>query len=171
MKVAVYGIGNVLIGDDAAGPSVIRFLQSRWMFPDGVVIEDLGTPSLDLMEHLLDFDFVIFLDAVSASGEPGEIRTYESERIIQQSPSIRISPHDPSLRETILNMQLLGIGPSRVKLIGIIPESLEHFGLSDPVRKAVPAAAARVIGEMVRLGIEVKLRREGPVAPGFWEAA
>lgn len=171
MRIAIYGIGNVLVGDDAIGPSVIRFLESHWMFPEEVVVEDLGTPSLDLAEHLVDCNAVIFIDAVSAAGDPGEIRVYRRDEIIQHSPSLRMSPHDPSLRETLLNVGLLGIGPSEVTLVGVIPRSLQQFGLSADLRAAIPVAADRVLEELSRLGLRATRLISGRKSPGFWEAA
>ena len=171
MKVAVFGIGNVLIGDDAAGPSVIRHLETFFEFPENVEIEDIGTPSLDLAARMGGHDAIVFVDAVSAKGEPGELRSYTRSEIVKNPPSIRMSPHDPSLKETVILVELLSDGPSFIKLIGIIPKSLDQFGLSDEVRAAVPRAAEAVVAELAALGIEVK-RREGAVAGvSFWDAA
>ena len=169
-RVAVYGIGNVLIGDDAAGPSVIRWLEANYEFGDGVLVEDIGTPSLDLAARMCGFDAIVFVDAVSAKGEPGELRQYTRPEIVKNPPSLRMSPHDPSLKETILLVDLLPDGPSYITLVGIIPESLEQFGLSDPVEAAVPRAAERVLAELQHLGVSFA-RREVPLSlPAFWAA-
>ena len=66
MSAAVYGIGNILMGDDGIGPAVARFLADRWTFDDDVVIEDLGTPSLDLPGYLIGHDLVVLVDAVAS---------------------------------------------------------------------------------------------------------
>jgi hydrogenase maturation protease len=170
-RVAVFGIGNVLIGDDAAGPTIIRHLEAGYEFPENVFVEDIGTPSLDLAGRMAGFDAVIFVDAVSAKAAPGELRQYDRQSIIRNPPSIRMSPHDPSLKETVILVELLPDGPSYVTLIGIVPESLEEFGMSAVVRAAIPAAVLRVIDELRSLGVDVK-PRENPVAPTFfWDAA
>lgn len=170
-SVAVFGIGNVLIGDDAAGPSIIRHLDALWEFPEGVFLEDLGTPSLDLAARMAGFEAVIFVDAVSASAEPGEIRQYTREEIIRNPPSLRMSPHDPSLKETLILVELLPDAPRYVTLIGIVPRSLEQFGLSDVVRAAVPRAAARVLAQLAALGIAATPRVQATVPATFWDAA
>ena len=46
MKTAVYGIGNILMGDDGIGPAVVHYLASNHLLSDGITLEDLGTPSL-----------------------------------------------------------------------------------------------------------------------------
>lgn len=171
IRVAVCGIGNVLVGDDAVGPTVIGYLQSMWELPENVVVEDIGTPSLDLVGRLCGFDAAILIDAVSAKLPPGSLRNYTRAEILKHPPSLRLSPHDPSLKETLLTLELLSDGPSDITLVGIVPQSLDQFGLTDVVREAVPAAAEAVIAELVRLGVSVRRRENGVFAPGFWEAA
>ena len=161
----------MLIGDDAAGPSVIRFLESHFEFPESVFVEDIGTPSLDLAARMGGHDAVIFVDAVSAKGEAGEIRQYDRAQIVKNPPSLRMSPHDPSLKETVILVELLPDGPSYITLIGIIPETLDQFGLSDSVRAAVPKVAERVVAELAALGVEVPRRANVPTERAFWDAA
>jgi hydrogenase maturation protease len=100
VRTAVYGIGNILMGDDGVGPAVIRHLSSLSLPPD-VVIEDLGTPSLDLPAYLMGFDTVIFIDAVAADAPPGTIRLYSREEIVAVPTGIRISPHEPTLSAAV----------------------------------------------------------------------
>lgn len=170
-SIAVYGIGNVLIGDDAVGPTVVRHLEALYDFPPNVVVEDLGTPSLDLAGRLAGTDVVLFIDAVSAKGSPGELRTYTRDEILKHPPGLRLSQHDPSLRETLFTLDLLPNAPSFIKLIGVIPASLQQLGLSDAVQAAIPALIAAVLAELASLGVEVTPRAGGCVEPAFWEAA
>ena len=171
MNVAIFGIGNVLIGDDAAGPAIVRHLDALWSFPEGVTLEDLGTPSLDLAARMCGYDAVIFVDAVSAKAEPGEIRQYTRAEIVKTPPSIRMSPHDPSLKETVILVELLPDGPQFITLIGIVPKSLDEMGLSDEVRSAIPRAAARVIAELGRMGVQATPRENASLPAVFWDAA
>lgn len=170
-QVAVFGIGNVLIGDDAVGPSIVRYLETAYELPTNVFVEDLGTPSLDLAARMAGFNAVIFVDAVSAKGEPGELRQYDRDQIVKNPPSIRMSPHDPSLKETVILVDLLPDAPGYITLIGIIPKTLDQFGLSDEVRAAVPLAVERVLSELASLGIELKKRDDAVVTQAFWDAA
>jgi hydrogenase maturation protease len=168
-KIAVFGIGNVLIGDDAVGPSIIRYLDAAYELPSSVYVEDIGTPSLDLAARMGGFDAVIFVDAVSAKGEPGELRQYDRDQIVRNPPSLRMSPHDPSLKETVILVELLPDGPSYITLIGVIPKSLDQFGLSEEVRDAVPLAVDRVLAELAALGVEAKKRDDVTIEPAFWD--
>jgi hydrogenase maturation protease len=170
-KIGVYGIGNVLIGDDAVGPTVVNLLDALWEFPEGVVVEDLGTPSLDLAYRLTGLDAVIFVDAVSAKLEPGTIRLYRRDEILKNPPGLRLSPHDPSLKETLLTCEFLGDCPKDIILVGVVPEAAGEFGLSAAVQAAVPLAAAAVIEELARLGAVARQRAGGGVVRPWWHAA
>jgi hydrogenase maturation protease len=170
-RVAVFGIGNVLIGDDAVGPTVIRYLDAHFTFSEEIELEDLGTPSLDLAARMAGHRAVIFVDAVSAKVAPGTILRYTREQIVKNPPSIRMSPHDPSLKETVLLVGLLQDGPDLIELVGVVPESLDQFGLSATVREAVPPAAAAILESLKALGVDAVARPEVEVVPGFWEAA
>ena len=170
-KIGVYGIGNVLIGDDAVGPTVVNLLDALWEFPEGVVVEDLGTPSLDLAYRLTGLDAVIFVDAVSAKLEPGTIRVYRRDEILKNPPGLRLSPHDPSLKETLLTCEFLGDCPKDVILVGIVPEAAGEFGLSASVQAAVPHAAAAVIEQLASLGAIPQRRAAGGDVRPWWHAA
>lgn len=52
--VAVLGLGNVLMGDDGFGPTVIRELEAAWTPHPEVELLDLGTPGLDLLPFVSD---------------------------------------------------------------------------------------------------------------------
>jgi hydrogenase maturation protease len=169
--VAIFGIGNVLVGDDAVGPTVVNQLDALWEFPEGVFIEDLGTPSLDLAGRLSGLDAVIFVDAVSAREVPGTICIYRRDEILKHPPGLRLSPHDPSLKETLLTMEFIGDGPKEVILVGIVPKTTEGFGLTEEVRAALPAAEAAVLELLERMGVE-PLRRSAPrPTTPWWHAA
>jgi hydrogenase maturation protease len=153
-KLAIYGIGNVLLGDDGVGPAVARFLDTNFDFPDNVVVEDLGTPSLDLPGYLLGHDGVIFIDAVAVDEPPGTICRFTRQEIVAVEPGIRISPHEPSINDALIVLDFAGTAPRDVVLIGIVPATLEGgVSLSASVAAAVPRAAAAVLEELATRGI------------------
>jgi len=149
VKTAVYGIGNILLGDDGIGPAVVNYLASNHLLSDGVTIEDLGTPSLDLPNYMVGYDRVIFVDAVAADAPPGTIRLYSREEIVATPPGIRISPHEPTINDALIVLDFAGFSPRDVSLIGIVPQTLDGgMTLSPAVAGAVPAAAAMVLAEV-----------------------
>ncbi|MEO8036419.1 MAG: hydrogenase maturation protease [Acidobacteriota bacterium] len=149
MKTAIYGIGNILLGDDGVGPAVINHLSSHFQFDDDVTIEDLGTPSLDLPNYLAGYDRVIFVDAVAADAAPGSIRLYSREEIVAAPTGIRISPHEPSINDALIVLDFAGGAPRQVLLVGIVPETLENgMTLSPAVAQVVPLAALTVLAAL-----------------------
>ena len=153
-RVAVVGIGNVLMGDDAFGPYVIRVLQARYAFAREVDVQDLGTPGLDLTAYLTGLTALILVDTVKSKGAAGELRAYRRGDILRHAPQPRLSPHDPSLKEALLMAGLAGGGPEDVLLVGVVPGRIATaVGLSDEVRAAVEPAVAAVRAELNRLGL------------------
>jgi hydrogenase maturation protease len=153
VKTAVYGIGNILLGDDGIGPAVADYLAERLSVSDDLTIEDLGTPSLDLPSYLDGYDQVIFIDAVNIPAPPGTVRVFTREEIVAVPIGIRVSPHEPSINDALIVMDFAGSAPLHVTLVGIVPETLEGcMQLSEPVARAIPAAADAVMAQLERTG-------------------
>jgi len=149
VKTAIYGIGNILMGDDGIGPAVVDYLTSNAMLDGDVTVEDLGTPSLDLPNYMTGYDRVIFIDAVAADAPPGTIRLYSREEIVATPPGIRISPHEPTINDALIVLNFAGGAPTDVVLVGVVPQTLDGgMTLSPVVANAIPRAAAMVMREV-----------------------
>lgn len=172
MQVAILGLGNILMGDDALGPHVIAHLIAGYEFPPEVVIEDLGTPGLDLHPHLAGHDVLILVDVVKSEGDPGELRLYNKEQILKHPPGPRVSPHDPGVKEALLALEFAGDDPSEVLLVGVIPDVVSNLevGLSPAVQAAVAQAEAAVLAELKRLDVNVVALQPRPEPNIWWEA-
>jgi hydrogenase maturation protease len=167
-RVAVLGVGNVLMADDAFGPYVIRALEAEYLFPDEVALVDVGTPGAGLLSQFGGQDLVIVLDTVTDSGSPGEIIEYSKEQLLHLSAGPRTGPHEPSLTGAIQTSELEGTVPTEVKLIGVVPMRVETgVGLSPPVRAAVSQAGRRVMEQLHRFGFH-PVRRTPPGSPDIW---
>ncbi len=167
-RVAVIGLGNVLLGDDGFGPYVVQVLLAGWDFPEGVAVHDLGTPGLDLAPWIHGLDALILVDGVRSEAPPGTLRLYRRAEVVSHPPGPRVSPHDPGLLEALMAAELAGCAPKEVFLVGIVPDSCALGpGLTARVRPAVAAACEAVLGELARLG-RPALRRARPSAPDLW---
>ncbi len=166
-RIAVLGLGNVLLGDDGFGPYVICLLQAGYEFPDNVVVEDLGTPGLDLTPFVADVDAIIMVDTVKAEGSPGDVRLYRREEInLDVGP--RLSPHDPGLADALALAELTGGGPRTFLLVGVIPEQTDTGkGLSPAVEAALGPVETEVLRELASLGVS-PVRRDPPLEPDIW---
>jgi hydrogenase maturation protease len=170
MRIAVIGIGNVLTGDDAVGPHVIALLEARYRLPPEVRVLDAGTPGYDLTSFIADVDALVLVDSVRARGAPGELRAFDEGALLEKAPVLALSPHEPGVREALLHARFLGVAPRTVRLVGVIPASVETgIGLSQPVREALPAALAAVVRELEALGIRPEERVPAREPDLWWE--
>jgi len=167
--VAVIGLGNVLLGDDGFGPYVVELLRAGWEFPDCVELIDAGTPGLGLVTYLCDRDAVILIDAIVATGPPGELRSYRGSDLAAMPPQPRVSPHDPAVQETLAIAALSDHVPQSVVLIGAIAAATEvGSGLTAPLRAAARAAADLVVGEVARHAPAPRRRAHVPPPDNWW---
>ena len=167
-KVGVIGIGNVLMGDDAVGPYIIKMLKARWEMPVRVALIDAGTAGMSLPSLMEGYHTVILVDTVQAEGGGGTVHRYDREALLAKPFAQALTPHDPGLRDALLLSELLGNGPQEAVLVGMVPECVDGgVGLSCVVRGAMDALAEAVVGELERLGVSVA-RREIPLDPDLW---
>ncbi len=68
----VIGCGNLLRGDDAVGPVLVRRLLERGL-PAGVEVADGGTSGMDVAFRMRGADRVVLVDACTSGGEPGSL--------------------------------------------------------------------------------------------------
>lgn len=167
-NVLIGGIGNVLLGDDAIGPYVIRLLESSYAFDDNIEIADLGTPALDLTHRIAGRDAVILIDCVAADAAPGTLRFFRKDEILRTLPAQRLDPHSPALAECILTAEMLGATPEHVLLIGIVGASFDPgLPLTDAVREAAAEAIRAILEDLQGLGLEAR-EVAAPARPQIW---
>lgn len=168
-RISVIGIGNVLEGDDALGPTVVRLFEAAYAVPEDVSVIDGGTPGLDLTAYMAELEALVVVDAMKLKGgAAGEMKVLDKPGILNRGPIIVMSPHEPGLREAILHAEFQDVAPPIVKLIGVVAGSID-FGcqLTPAVRAALPAAVAQVKAELEALGVAVT-PRDPPLAADLW---
>jgi hydrogenase maturation protease len=170
-RISILGMGNVLMGDDAAGPYAIAVLNARYQFPDNVAVVDVGTPGLDLAPFLGDAETLIIIDTVRSDAPAGSIRIYDKQTLLTQKLPPRLSPHDPALGQCLTTLEMAGCGPREVVLIGIVPKRVTFGpGLTEEVEHAIPDALARVLGELAAKSIYPERRIPAAKPDLWWEA-
>jgi hydrogenase maturation protease len=170
-RIAIIGIGNVLTGDDAVGPTVVRLLEAQWELPPDVQVVDAGTPGLDLTAYMAGLEALVIVDAVrSKKAAPGDVLLYDKQELVERPPVMSISPHEPGVREALLNAEFIGVSPRVVKLVGVVPAQVETgIALSGVVREALPRAVEAVVAELRALAVEVRPRTPPREADLWWE--
>ena len=169
-RIGILGLGNILMGDDGVGPTVVCLLLAGFQFPEEVTLQELGTPGLGLTAFLGEYDALILVDAASAGGVAGEVRTYRGEELRRTSCGPRVSPHDPAIAEALFLADLSGRGPQEVVLVGIVPGRVAlGCGLSVAARRGTEAAVGEILREMQRLEVAVRRRECAKAAEAWWE--
>jgi hydrogenase maturation protease len=168
-RISVIGIGNVLEGDDAIGPTVVRVFEARYQLPDDVTVVDGGTPGLDLTAYMMGLEGLVVVDAIKTrTGTAGEVKVYDKKGILNRGPIVAMSQHEPGLRESILHAEFQGVSPPVIALVGVVAGSIE-FGcrLTAEVRGAVDGAVEAVRAALADMGVAV-VRRDPPLPPDLW---
>jgi hydrogenase maturation protease len=164
----VLALGNVLMSDDGLGPAVLRAFDEQYVVGPDVSVVDLGTPGLDLSPWFADADRVILVDTVKAALPPGSLRLYSKTDLLDHAPGVRVSPHDPGVKETLLALEFAGRAPREVALIGVVPAvTTMGLELGPAVRAAIPGAVLAVVAALERGGVAV-MRRPAPIAHEPW---
>lgn len=75
-KKLVLGVGNDILMDDGIGPRVVETLKEKMPLP-GVDYLTTTLGGLDILEIIVGYDFVAFIDAIKTmDGVPGEVYKY-----------------------------------------------------------------------------------------------
>jgi hydrogenase maturation protease len=148
----VLGLGNLLCGDDGLGAVAVHLLQRCYRVPDGVSVLDGGTLGLSLLPHLEEAHEAILVDAIRGEGPAGSFVRLEGDEV---APAVagRLSVHQVGVADLLEGARWRERYPSRVILLGLVPESLD-LGLArtPAVEAALPELVERVVVEARELG-------------------
>ena len=168
MKIGVMGVGNILLKDEGFGVKLLYLLKAKYDFPENVVLIDGGTAGIFLSPEIDYLDKLLIIDVVKAKGKPGEIKIYEKEDFFIDKLPLKLSPHQLGLQEVLLLNEIKGTCPQEVKLIGIIPESVETgTGLTETLEKKLEEVEKIVLETLKSWGAPPKLK-ESPKEPEIW---
>lgn len=141
-RVVIAGVGQVLCGDDGAGPAVIAHLRTMIPFDDRLLLLDCGHAPENCLGSITRFrpDQLVFLDAVRADGEPGDIYFLDAGQALEMGGST----HTLSLG--VLAEYIHHELPSCViSIIGIQPlKTAWGDGISGPAEEAITIVARKL---------------------------
>ncbi|MDP4014097.1 MAG: hydrogenase maturation protease [Candidatus Nanopelagicales bacterium] len=92
-ELLVIGCGNILRGDDAVGPVLIRTLFTRGV-PDGVRLVDGGTSGMDVAFGMRGAKRVVIVDAAATGSEPGTVFKVPAAEIEELPPIDGLHTHN-----------------------------------------------------------------------------
>ena len=88
----VIGCGNLLRGDDAVGPVLVRRMLERGL-PTDLEVADGGTSGMDVAFRMRGADQVILVDAATTGGAPGSLYRLEGTDVETLPPLEGINLH------------------------------------------------------------------------------
>ena len=149
--VLILAVGNVFFGDDGFGCALAEFLETHFNVPDSVCLLDAGTGVRKLLFTLCISNVrprrLLIIDAADFGREPGEWFEIDPADI----PAVKLddfSMHQLPTSNLLRELQQRTGVEVRVLACQTAPLPAEVCpGLSDPVRRAVPEAAAWVARE------------------------
>jgi hydrogenase 3 maturation protease len=144
-RVVVVGVGNTLLGDDGAGPELVRRLERRLRRTriEGVATVDAGSTPENQLGPIRAYrpDTILLVDAADIGGRPGTCALMEPGELAPNG----LSTHDMSLR--LFFSFLAAECRARLWLLGVQPRRTEPGShLSGRVRRVV----RRLAGELAR---------------------
>ncbi len=144
------GLGNLLMGDEGIGIRCIEHLRTMQL-PAGIDLLDGGTAGFQLLSYLDEYDHVIFIDATSGPGIPGEVQVLRP-RFASDFPR-SLTSHDIGLRDLLQAAELLDELPE-LYLITIQIRKVHQVRMElSPDLKDTPGkvydAIRRIIDELV----------------------
>lgn len=164
----IVGCGNILRGDDAVGPVLVRHLWELGL-PSGVHCADGGTGGMDVAFQMRGVPHVILIDACTSGSEPGAIFEVPGEEVEQLPPLAGLNLHafrwDHAL--AFARWLLKEEYPKKVTAYLIEAESLRIGDpLSPPVDAAMRKLARRLLDQLASLPVDLDSSRQAREAEG-----
>ena len=159
-SIAVIGLGNLILGDEGFGVHLIQYLEKNYLFQN-VDIIDGGTIGFRLIEYFMEYDNLIFVDALRTDDKAGTIYKFSLEEL---PPNVTFvsSIHEIGLGDVVQQIRFMG-ERTDAAVVGIVPlsvcpneltEHLSNFMSSkiEPVANIVLEEVKKVGGRYARRG-------------------
>jgi hydrogenase maturation protease len=140
-RVLVLGVGNDLLGDDAAGLLVAGALDDGGL-PAGATVEITTRSGLALLDAVAGFRKVLLIDTQVSGRTPGSVQEYTLTASVVRSPST----HYLGYGEALALGAATGLDlPEEIHVLAVERTPTVTIGddLSDPVRNVLQAVADR----------------------------
>jgi hydrogenase maturation protease len=149
-KTLIIGCGNLLRGDDAVGPVLVRHLWERGL-PAEVRCADGGTGGMDVAFQMRGVPHVILVDACTSGSEPGATFQLQGSDVEHLPPLAGVNLHafrwDHAL--AFARWALKDEYPARIDVYLIEAQSLSvGESLSSPVQAAMHRLADRLLSSL-----------------------
>ncbi len=139
----VIGCGNILRGDDAVGPVLVRHLFERGV-PAGVRVVDGGTSGMDVAFGMRGASRVVIVDAAATGAEPGTVYRVPAEELAELPPIDGLHTHNFRW-DHALSFSAWLLGPERPSDVTVYLVEAASLEPGEPLTPAVEAGMWRVV--------------------------
>lgn len=160
MKILLLGIGNVLFADEGIGVHFVNYIEDNYQFSHPLYqldIADGGTLAQGLIPMLCQYDDMIVVDTVNASGvKPGEVYFFDFDKAPSEI-DWQGSAHEVEMLQTLNMMEMVGDRP-KTYILGVTPTVLEPMvlGITERIEAAVPLMEKTLIAHLQQRNFECK---------------
>lgn len=145
-KTLILGIGNTLLSDEGVGVHMLDYLRRHYPQLSAAQFLDGGTLSFTLAPYIEEAEQLIVLDAAELMAPPGTVEVFCADEMDRFAGRTKRSVHEVSLGDLLAIAHLTDCLPARRALVAIQPQVVDWgHNLSDPVQRALPLAARRVL--------------------------
>ena len=147
--ILIAGFGNTLCADDGFGVFVIRSLMREAGLPEELDILDVGISGVSFVQTLLKgYGALVIVDAEKRGQAPGTLYQWSpaADEFIPKDREALIDVHFAEPRRAIQLAKAINALPDTIHIVGCEPENVDSYvlELSNPVKRAIPEAVARV---------------------------
>jgi len=137
-KVAILGLGNILLKDEGFGVHVLKELEQQNL-PENVELIDGGTASLDVLSALKDITKLIIVDSVTYGKEPGTTYCFRPDDLRAKAHSSTLSLHQMSVLESLSAVKKMGNLPEEIIVVGAEPKVIDWgLDLTPELKQKIP---------------------------------
>jgi hydrogenase maturation protease len=160
MRFAILAIGNVLQKDDGMGVLAARYLKKNYTFEPTIEIIEGGVEGMQLLNSIMEYDEILFLDAIDVEGEAGSIYHIPTSEL-KSSALVQSSAHEIGLLESLSMLELMEETVPPSTLLAIVPEKIETgIGLSESLKKRFDIYITQILKLLQDKGYSTKVASE-----------
>lgn len=143
----IIGCGNLLRGDDAVGPVLVRRLLDRGL-PAGAEVADGGTSGMDVAFRMRGAARVVLVDAATTGGDAGTIYRLKGEDVEQLPPLEGLNLHSFRWDHALAFARWLLKDEYPSEVVVYLVEAAS-FEMGAPLSPVVDAATDRLVDHLL----------------------
>jgi hydrogenase maturation protease len=153
-RIAIVGVGNILLGDEGIGVRVLEELEKE-KYSEEINFLDAGTAFFSIVSELRNFEKAIIIDAVHGGRKAGTVYRFNIDDIVGKGNSI-ISLHDFGVMESIQLERVIAKLPDEIIFYGVEPQNVTpSLELSSVLQGKLKYVVKKIFEELNISGIRI----------------